>query len=56
MRAVQQIDFIDQGFFVVDENLNVFITQQVQIHFVIIVADGSNKRSVLIKHHDLLIN
>lgn len=53
MTRVQGKDLFDAGLFVIDENLEVETTQQIQVNLVRIVADGHHKRATLIKHADL---
>ena len=49
MRAVEQIDSVDNRLLVVDENFNVVGAQEIEIYFVAIVADGRNERGVSVK-------
>lgn len=49
MGTVKKINSVDDGIFVIDEDLHIIIAQQVQVYFVTIITDGCNERGVPVK-------
>ena len=54
MAAIKQINFIDERFFVIYKNFHVIIAQQKQIHFIAVIANGHDKRSMRIQRPDFI--
>jgi len=49
MIAVEQVNSVNECFFVIDKNFDVIIAQQKQIHFISIVANGHDECGVLVQ-------
>jgi hypothetical protein len=50
MIGIQECNFFDDSILVIDENFDIEIAQQVEIHFITVVADGHYKRTLFIEN------